>query len=216
MAFVLVVSGCGKIQEIPVNDTEEASTESDGNATVADSTATHGSTSGDHDEVTAGEEGSGENTTGSGGEENEPVPFCMLANAEIPDDGTWVEMPQDIPEGVDAVSVTVGLRSHHPRVSDLEIEVVGPSGASATLLRDSSCAGGGLEAIFDDAAEIAAAELCGPPGRPAIFGAVVPIGSLAPLIADATAGSWVLRVRDLESGNTGSVENWCVALTTAP
>ena len=51
----------------------------------------------------------------------------------------------------------------------------------------------------------------------AVFGVDrAPLDSLAPLVGTSCAGTWTLRVEDLEYGNTGSLTKFELRLTTRP
>ncbi len=95
--------------------------------------------------------------------------------------------------GVDVSGLAVQVDITHTYQGDLVVELVSPSGTVVTL-HDRS--GGGTDDIhgwYPD--ELA------------------PAGNLDALLGEPADGAWILRVRDLASYDTGTLDSWCLRLT---
>ena len=120
--------------------------------------------------------------------------FCNTADVDIPDND---------PGGVlctitvDAVSVLSGLRVFldisHPAETDLEIDLISPSGTAMRLHQNQDYEGTGLVGWYPE--DLDSAE------------------SLDPLLGEPIEGDWQLLVIDQISSGVGHVNSWCVELS---
>jgi subtilisin-like proprotein convertase family protein len=134
-------------------------------------------------------------------------------------------------------SITVDLLGvSHTFPDDINVLLVGPGGQKLSLM---SRAGGGTDIVglnftFDDAATgylPDASALSGGTFRPSSYGNIASFAAPAPTTTTASPyagtlatflgtnpnGTWSLYVRDVASGDTGTIAGgWCLNITTAP
>lgn len=111
--------------------------------------------------------------------------------------------------------IEVFVDAGHTRVSDLDIDVRHVEANVSVSLADDQCgAASDVFATFDQGA--AALPDCAPPI--AIEGNVLPLGNLDGYLDNAAVGSgngtWELTIADQLAGEGGTLDEWCVALTT--
>jgi subtilisin-like proprotein convertase family protein len=87
-------------------------------------------------------------------------------------------------------AITVGVEIKHSYQGDLIVELVSPSGRSATLHSLSGGSKDDLRTSYDSAST----------------------PSLAALAGEAIQGNWTLRVRDTATIDTGVLERWTLTL----
>jgi len=111
--------------------------------------------------------------------------------------------------------IDVFIDADHTRVSDLDIDVrhVGAN-LSVSLADDQCAANNDILATFDQ--DAAALPDCVEPN--AIEGNVLPLGSLDDYLGNGTVGSgngtWELTIADQLANEGGTLDQWCVAITT--
>ena len=133
-------------------------------------------------------------------------------NVAIPDaTGAVATSSQTVSAPGLVTKATVRVTIAHTYVSDLAIDLVGPSGQSVMLFNGRGSAGTNLtNTVFDDAAGTAIAG-----GSAPFTGTFRPEEALAAFVGAAAAGTWTLRVRDSAAVDTGTISNWTLTLTVA-
>ncbi len=120
--------------------------------------------------------------------------FCHAADVDVPDND-----PQGVTciLTVDAESTLSGLRVFldisHTAATDLEIDLISPSGTSLRLHQNQEYEGPGLVGWYPE--DFDSAE------------------SLDPLLGEPIAGDWQLLVIDQGAYDVGRVNNWCLELS---
>lgn len=111
------------------------------------------------------------------------------------------------------IDLDVIVDATHTAVGDLDIDVRHVDTDLSVSLADDQCgANDDIDATFDqDAANPPA---CG--ATPTISGAVLPLGDLEAYVGTVGPGNgtWELSVVDQVAGNGGTLDQWCVAITT--
>ncbi len=106
----------------------------------------------------------------------------------------------------------VELTITHTYDEDLDIFLIGPSGARVELSTDNGAGGDNYTGTrFDDEAERSITE-----GVPPFSGRFRPEGSLSALDGFAANGSWTLELLDDTLQDVGILESWSLTLTTGP
>jgi M6 family metalloprotease-like protein len=112
-------------------------------------------------------------------------------NLAIPDaDQDGVQSAIAMTGGGSVTAITVGVEIKHSYQGDLIVELVSPSGRSATLHSLSGGSKDDLRTSYDSAST----------------------PSLAALAGEAIQGNWTLRVRDTATIDTGVLERWTLTL----
>ena len=112
-----------------------------------------------------------------------------------------IMIPDGNPQGVQsaiavsaegkATAINVSVEISHTYRGDLLVELVAPSGRSATLHSRTGGAKDDLRVIYD----------------------ISSAPALAGLLGEAIQGNWTLRVKDLEAIDTGKLEKWALTLS---
>jgi subtilisin-like proprotein convertase family protein len=113
--------------------------------------------------------------------------------------------------------MNVRVEATHPWVGDLLIRLMNSATGKTSILLDrpgypasnSGCSGDGVGAIFDDEVSIQAENQCYS-GSTAIAGIYLPVDPLSTMDHENFAGTWTLQVSDLDSGDVGKINNWCI------
>ncbi|CAN5338127.1 hypothetical protein BH11PLA2_BH11PLA2_50270 [soil metagenome] len=106
--------------------------------------------------------------------------------------------------------IDIGVNINHTAVGDLEIDLIAPNGARATLFQRHGGSGNDLLATtFDDSATTAIAA-----GPPPYAGRFRPDTALASFNGLGGNGTWSLEVRDRAGIDTGSFTNWSITIGT--
>ena len=143
-------------------------------------------------------------------ERSTDVPVNIRSNKTITSTIT-VDQSQTIAD------LEVQLAIDHSRISDLEIELIGPGGETVAL----ATGRGGSNAdypntIFDDDALVSIADSTAPP----FIGHFQPEGKLSDFGGTEAQGTWTLRIRDTRKGVNGKLTFWSLVITpenlTAP
>jgi 6-phosphogluconolactonase (cycloisomerase 2 family) len=109
--------------------------------------------------------------------------------------------------------VDVLVDASHTAVGDLQLDVRYVDADLSVALADAQCGvDDDINATFDQ--DAAGPPACG--GPPAFASAVLPLGDLDAYAGSIGAGngSWELSVLDQAAGNGGTLDQWCVSLTT--
>jgi subtilisin-like proprotein convertase family protein len=137
----------------------------------------------------------------------------------IPDDGAITPALEITGMGAHLADVDVQTSIAHTFAADLDVVLVSPAGTRATLTADNA---GDLNDVFrgtlwdDDAGD------ANPPGPVTDNGfqndvaesPLVPEEALGAFVGENPNGTWILRVQDDNSGDTGSLERWSIAVGT--
>ncbi|QDU19695.1 Calx-beta domain-containing protein [Urbifossiella limnaea] len=141
------------------------------------------------------------------------TPFASGAiNLAIPDNNATGVTNTRTVSGVAGVvtRVTVTVSVTHPYISDLVIDLTGPTGTTVTLVSNRGGNGDNFTAtVFDDAAATAIGS-----GAAPFTGSFRPETPLSALTGGSPNGGWSLRVRDLGPADLGTLANWTLTLTT--
>jgi len=169
-----------------------------------------------------------------------PIIFLPIVNfTQIPttsqlfcSQGSPVDIPDDDPDGITsslqidqpgiALDVNVYLNINHTWPGDLKaalihqasgirVDLIDQPGVPASSL---GCGSARIQAILDDEASQPAENKCGsyPAGIAGIF---QPASSLNQFHRQWTTGTWILEVSDHAAFDTGSLQKWCLEITSA-
>jgi Proprotein convertase P-domain len=114
--------------------------------------------------------------------------------------------------------VRLGLSITHPNIGDLKVTLTNPANLSVDLINrpanaTGNCSGDNILVLFDDAALGANANTQCHGTQPAMFGRLQPVNPLAAFNGGGGSGTWKLSVRDMASGETGSLNGWSLSLS---
>ena len=117
--------------------------------------------------------------------------------------------------------ISVRLRIGHPRIRDLDIQLISPDGTAVMLVNraggdtadlgagSANCSG--LQTMFDDGVTTSVSTGMGP-----FLGVHRPNGRLSTLHGRGASGIWTLRIRDQEPSQTGTLYCWQVVIRNRP
>ncbi|WKL46524.1 zinc-dependent metalloprotease family protein [Flavobacterium pectinovorum] len=128
--------------------------------------------------------------------------YSFGSSFSIPTSSTYTTRTITVPSSASTVSnVSVNINVTHARFSDLEIEIVSPSGTVARLL-NKGCANTNstMSLQFDDSG---VALDC----AKTTTQIVLPVDALAAFNGENPQGPWTLRVRDAVSGSFGTINS---------
>jgi subtilisin-like proprotein convertase family protein len=131
--------------------------------------------------------------------------FCSNKTKPI-NDFEWTEDTIHISQQGLVKDLDVSLNINHANDGDLLIKLQVPN--NNTTLSQFNGQGGQnyINTIFDDSAATPISQ-----GVPPFTGRFKPQGLLTPtFLNQQMAGDWILRVYDINGGNTGSLLNWCI------
>lgn len=151
---------------------------------------------------------------------------CATPNAAIPDDDpAGLNSTVTFPSGGIILDVDVKLKASHTYVGDLDAAVtLEDTGATQMLLDEPGypaaefgCDGQDIDVVLDDSAFAPVEDLC-VHIAPAIRDSAVPTEPLSRYNGTPIApnSEWTLNIADLVNQETGSLESWCVTVTTMP
>jgi subtilisin-like proprotein convertase family protein len=153
------------------------------------------------------------------GSEGAPLRFNNNTPVAIPDSGSVTSSIVVASVSSPIAKVRVAVYAPHTADGDLEFTLVSPSGLSIDLSSGNggtgdnygtSCSPDANRTTFDDDAgtKILA-------GTPPFRGSFVPEELLAQLIGHSANGTWRLIVRDVNAGDTGSLQCWSLFIHPA-
>jgi subtilisin-like proprotein convertase family protein len=128
--------------------------------------------------------------------------YSFGSSFNIPTSSTYTTRTITVPSSTSTISnVSVNINVTHARFSDLEIEMVSPSGTVARLFNN-GCANTNatMSLQFDDSG---VALDC----AKTTTQIVLPVDALAAFNGENPQGNWTLRVRDAASGSSGSINS---------
>lgn len=128
-------------------------------------------------------------------------------SVDIPDnEPNWTAVPINFPADLIVRGLFVHVDITHPFVGDLEVELVAPTSAGL-IEQGQDPLPGDVVLLHDETGE-------GTKDIHTIYGSgktfTAPIESLTKLYGRSSAGKWYLRVRDLNPGDVGTLDRWCL------
>ncbi|TPV96589.1 MAG: hypothetical protein B7733_04000 [Myxococcales bacterium FL481] len=179
----------------------------------ADASSTAG---GDDDD--SGTESDGGSESGGGSEEPELETsehcFSTLDQPILTGGGSIIQF--SVPLDVTPQDIDVRLRVAHPTVGLINATVIRGSGSVMLLHHTaSSCAADGLDVVVSDQSPDTLELAC--MGVDDVVAATIqPLGSLAELNSQGSAGWWQLRISDAGPESLGRITNWCLIFSYIP
>jgi len=128
-------------------------------------------------------------------------PICSASGGTaIPDnEPTWTEIPIDFTEDLIIRSLDVKVDITHPFIGDLEIALVHPDGTTILLHDETGEGTADLNTTYGY-------------GYRNKVKLTLPVEPLTTLYGKRSNGTWKLRVRDLNPGDVGRVNQWCLTM----
>jgi subtilisin-like proprotein convertase family protein len=146
-----------------------------------------------------------------------PMTGSQSANpgVAIPDGNTGgVKRTFTVSENVTITDLDVNVNISHTWVGDVIVEIKSPAGTVATIIdrpgRTTSgygCSGNDIVATLDDEASLPVENEC-QSSVPTINGSFTPNNPLAVFDGQSTAGVWEITVKDVVSGDSGTLNSW--------
>jgi subtilisin-like proprotein convertase family protein len=110
------------------------------------------------------------------------------------------------------VDLNVKLNISHSYNADLAVYLIAPDGTRVELFTEIGGASKDFDnTILDDEASLSITE-----GSAPFDGSYRPEGDLADFRDKEISGTWILEVTDSLSGDTGTLDSWCLIVTTEP
>jgi subtilisin-like proprotein convertase family protein len=103
----------------------------------------------------------------------------------------------------------VNLSLNHENDGDLVIQLLGPGGMVNLASQNGSGGQNFINTTFDDTASMSISQ-----GTPPFTGVYKPVAPLSFFNNKAATGYWILRIYDLNAGNTGQLTSWCLQMQT--
>lgn len=139
--------------------------------------------------------------------------YCDSPNVSIPDnDASGISSTINIAPSSTIIDINVDVDITHTYIGDLEIQI-SHNGTTITILNQSGCFNENIDAVFDDEAIINASDKCN--NAPAISGLVIPAQALTAFDGMDQTGSWIITVSDNADLDEGTINEWCLEITTA-
>jgi len=130
---------------------------------------------------------------------------------EIPDKDMVIS-ELEVSEFGQIIDLNVKVTITHGYAANLDVFLIAPDGARVELFTDVGGFGSDfIDTVLDDQAAESVKD-----GRTPFTGSYRPEGSLDDLIGIDIHGTWALEVTDDWSGDTGTVESWCLIATLQP
>ena len=111
--------------------------------------------------------------------------------------------------GTVIAGVTVTVNITHPRTSDLELDLVSPSGTTVVLALNRGVGANFINTTFSDRASLPIAAGVAPFG-----GTYRPEQPLSALVGRSPAGVWTLVARDTVTGQLGTINSFALSVST--
>lgn len=135
----------------------------------------------------------------------------IAPNLSLPDEATTISTlnTSGIAGTVQDVNVTINLT--HTYDADLIITLIAPNGAQSILASGNGGSGENFtNTVFDDSAATSISA-----GTAPFTGSFRPVTPLLNLLGSDPNGSWQLRIVDTAGGDSGTLLNWSLAITTS-
>ena len=150
--------------------------------------------------------------------------YSSTPDLAIPDgDSMGASDVQDIDEAITISTLTVAVSITHSWVGDLTVILTHEETGTSVVLMDRpgepdsafGCSGEDIDATFSDQATRPVEEACGT-GTPSIEGAFTAEDSLTVFAGESSAGTWTLTVRDANSIDSGTLDEWSLGVNSPP
>lgn len=153
--------------------------------------------------------------------ESTAAPVCSTPGLPIPDyDPAGVSDDILLSSASSVSDLNVSLVATHPFVGDLIFTLTHLETGTTVILMDRPgfpppppCNGDNIDATLDDEGTGPVEDACSTT-PPAIAGSLIPAESLSAFNGEATAGTWRLTAVDNGLGSLGTLDSWCVEVTT--
>lgn len=151
-----------------------------------------------------------------------PAHDCSTPSVAIPDnDATGIDDTIHVADMGTIADVNVYVRVDHTWVGHLIMTLEHVDSGTTVVIYDQpfqppavgGCSGDDLDIILDDQAMSSIETSCAA-GTPTQFGSFMPNNPLAAFKGEDTAGMWTLNISDNVSGNTGTLNEWCLIFDT--
>jgi len=149
---------------------------------------------------------------------------CNSNITTIPDnDARGITSTLTITESGKITAMKLALDIIHPYVADLSVSIQSPKGTKVTLMGRSEtpdlnpidCGGANLSVVFDDAAPQSLENTCNTRQVPTFNGNFRGAQNLSVFNGEERTGTWTLTVVDGAESDGGTLDNWCLILSTA-
>jgi hypothetical protein len=146
---------------------------------------------------------------------------CMTTGADIPDnDPTGLSETITISSGGTVEDLNISLDVTHTWVGDI-IVTIEHNGTTVTLMDRPGvpagtfgCSDDNISAVFDDEAGTSTVEDVCPGTDPGLNGDFLPMEALSAFDGMDYNGDWTLTISDNATGDTGTLDSWCLIATT--
>ena len=136
--------------------------------------------------------------------------FCESPNVSIPEnDASGVSSNLSIPASGSIIDINVDIDINHTYVGDLIIEL-SHNGTTVVLLDRNGCSSNDIDGTFDDEGSIPNTTCTTP-----LSGLIIPDESLTAFDGLDQTGIWTLSVSDNADVDVGTLNEWCLEITTA-
>lgn len=144
--------------------------------------------------------------------------ICKTVETAIPDnDENGLESVFIVREHGHIEGFKLLVRIDHEWAGDLRARLTPPGSTDAITLfdrpdfpdRNWGCDGAGIDAVFDDEAEVSVQQACSD-STPAISGWLRPLEPLTGVDGLAVGGTWRLNIADLSEDEVGQLTEWCL------
>lgn len=138
---------------------------------------------------------------------------CSTPALAIPSSGIVMDQITTGVQGTVA-DINVYLDIHHTFVHDLVITLTNDATSTSVVLMGQVCSSeDDIQVTLADEAGTAVGSTCNP-APPTISGAQQPTNPLSAFDGQATTGSWTLTINDMVGGDFGTLNEWCIEVTT--
>ena len=146
--------------------------------------------------------------------------ICSLPGLAIPDnDPAGVQDSVDVELSGLILDVDVEINATHAFVGDLNAALRHEGTDTVRTILDrpleTFCDGDNINATFDDEGNAPADKTCSAT-PPALEGRLVPTRPLSVFDGERLKSTWTLSVRDLTTGDTGTLDDWCLMVDWIP
>ena len=141
-----------------------------------------------------------------------PATYTATPALPIPDNKTVTSTLPVAGLAGPVASVTARLNISHTFDGDLTVNLIAPDNTTVRLFTRVGGSGDNFaNTVFDDAAATPIAA-----GTPPFTGTFRPEGRLADFVGKAGNGTWQLAITDSAAGDTGTLNNWSLTISSSP
>lgn len=135
--------------------------------------------------------------------------YSSSPNSVIPSDLLTYSWAINVPQGGTVLDLNVGLTITHPKVQELHVYLISPSGTMVPLVRGLELPGANFTAtVFDDDAATALTS-----GTAPFTGRFRPMRTLTDFDGENVQGTWTLAISDRVKANRGTLVSWSLEFT---